>query len=66
MLTNDGSIITKEDLLYKTGLYTINPLHNLRLKLSIKSLLSNYTFPPQLIQRPTIPLYININIMEVV
>ena len=58
MLTNDGSIITKEDLLYKTGLNTINPLHYLRLRLSIKSLLSNYLLLPQPIQRPTIPLYI--------
>ena len=59
MLTNDGSIITKEDLLYKTGLNTINPLYYLRLRLSIKSFLSNYTFLPHPIQRPTIPLYIN-------
>ena len=60
MLTNDGSIITKEDLLYKTGLNTINPLYYLRLRLSIKSFLSNYTFLPKPIERPTIPLYINI------
>ena len=53
-----GDMLTN-DLLHKTGLNTINPLFYLRLRLSIKSLLSNYTFFPQPIERPTIPLYIN-------
>ena len=52
LLTDNGEKITKEDLLIKTGLITINLLNYLRLKGCIKSLLNNSTFQPRILHKP--------------
>ena len=56
LLTNTGDIITTEELLNKTKLTTINPLHYIRLKSLIKSLLNNHNFKPYNLQKPVCPL----------
>ena len=60
LLTDNGEIITKEELLSKTNLHTINPLHYLRLQTVIRSMLNNTLFQPCIIQRPVPPLMYSI------
>ena len=57
MLNNEGGIISKHDLSNKTGIPSINDLHYLRLKMSIKQLLQLYNYEPTHLQRPVAPLY---------
>ena len=60
LLTDTGEIITKEELLNKTKLITINPLHYLRLKSAISSLIKKTRFQPYSLQRPIAPLTFSI------
>ena len=60
LLNDNGEIITKEDLLLKTGLTTINQLNYLRLKTCIKSLLKDTQFQPCVIYKPLSPLLLSI------
>ena len=57
MLDNEGGIISKHDLSYKTGIPSINDLHYLRLKMSIKQLLQLYKYEPIHLQRQVAPIY---------
>ena len=57
MLDNEGGIITKQYLSYKTGIPTINDLHYLQIKMSIKQLLQLYNYEPTHLQRPVAPIY---------
>ena len=61
LLTDEGEIITKDELLNKTKLFTINPLNYLRLKSCIQSLLNNNRIlQPCILQKPTTPLLFSI------
>ena len=62
LLNNDGEIITKDDLMNKTGLDNINPLNYLQLKSCIGTLLRNTAFKPYPLQRPLAPLFLHISI----
>ena len=59
LLTDEGGIITKDELLNKTNLFTINPLNYFRLKSCIQSLL-NTMLQPCIIQKPITPLLFSI------
>ena len=56
LLTDTGHIITQNELLNKTKLTTVNPLHYLRLKSVIQSLLKKNMFQPYNLQKPLAPL----------
>lgn len=62
LLTNDGNIITRKNLLIKTRLDYINPLHYLQLRSCVTFLLKNITFQPNQLQKPLIPLLLRITI----
>ena len=60
LLTNDGEIITKQELLNKTRLININPLHYLQLRSCLRTLLNSTTFKPYTIHRPVAPRFLTI------
>ena len=55
LLTDNGEIISKEELLHKTHLNSINPLHYLQLKSAVKSTLKKINFRPYTLQKPIAP-----------
>ena len=50
LLQNNGTILSKQNLIEKTGVPFINELHYLRLKMSITRLINNYNFQPSPLQ----------------
>ena len=60
LLHNDGEIITKQELLNKTRLININPLHYLQLRSCLRTLLNYTTFKPYTLQRPLARLFYSI------
>ena len=62
LLTDEGEIISNDELLNKTRLNNINILHYLQLRSSVRTLLKNTNFKPYLLQRPLAPLFLSISI----
>ena len=56
LLTDTGDIITNEELLIKTKLISINPLHYLSLKSAIQSILNKNNFKAHIVQKPIPPI----------
>ena len=54
---HNGGIITKQELIIKTYLITINELHYLRLKILIKQFMKTYNFEPIYVPKPQAPIY---------
>ena len=57
LLENDGNIISKQNLVNKTGLPVLNDLHYLSLKMSTQKLINRYNFEPIHPQKPQAPEY---------
>ena len=55
ILNSNGQIITREELMNKTNLITLNPLNYLRLKVGIQTLLNSMELEPYPIQKPLAP-----------
>ena len=57
LLDNNGNIISKQNLVNKTGVPVINDLHYLSLKMSTQKLINRYNFEPIHLQKPQAPVY---------
>ena len=53
---NNGQVLTREELINKTKLITINPFKFLRLRSNLNTLLKNTALQPYMIQQPIAPL----------
>ena len=64
LLTEEGEIISKDELLNKTRLNNTNILNYLQLRSSVRTLLKITNFKPYLLQRPLAPLFLSISIKK--